>query len=230
MNIPNSVEDAIQIARNNNPRFRAAARDFDTAFAAIKVAEAAGSPTLDLTGSATGERGQFTGLDRRDALALTVQLRIPLYSGGQNSSQKRQAKATRDRLYYEVLETERTVEQIIHELWAAHDAAKRSYTEAQSQTRFAQTAYDGVKQEQLLGQRNVLDVLNAEREWQNAKAQEAAAKRNIHIAVFQLLNTMGVFDAKHLALPVSIYDSSENLNAIATSKYSKRKPKAIIDD
>lgn len=230
MNIPKTAKDAIQIARNNNPRFRAAARDFDTAFAAIKIADAAGSPTVALTGTATAERGQFTGLDRRDALALALQLRIPLYSGGGNSSRKRQATATKDRLYFEVLDTERAVEQIIHELWAAHKAAKRSHAEAQSQTRFAQTAYDGVKQEQLFGQRNVLDVLNAEREWQNAKAQEAAAKRNIHIAAFRLLNTMGVFDAKHLALPVAIYDPSENLNAIATSKYTKRKPKVIIDD
>ena len=183
-----------------------------------------------MTGTASAERGQLTGLDRRDAVALALQLRVPLYSGGANTSQKREAIAVKDRLYYEALETERTIDQAISELWAAHDAAKRSYDNAKAQTRFAQTAYDGVRDEQLFGQRDVLDVLNQQAELQNARAQETIAARNIHIAAFRLLNTMGVFDAYHLGLPADLYDVSANLNAIAHSKYSPREPDTVIED
>lgn len=230
LNLPETLDEALKIAHNNNPRFRALVRDFNASFAAIKVADALGSPTVALTGTAEAERGQLTGLDRRDAVALALQINVPFYSGGANKSRKREAVAVKDRIYYEVLETERAVEQIMAELWAANIAAQQSYAQSQAQTRFAQTAYEGVKDEQLFGQRDILDVLNAQAELQNAKAQEAVAARNIHITAFRLLNTMGVFDAYHLGLPVAIYDYADYLDDIAKLKYTKRDAKTVIED
>lgn len=230
LNVPKTVDDAVEIARVNNPQLRALTRDFDASFEAIKIAEAAGKPSLALSGSAGAERGQLFGLSRREDASLALQLRVPLYAGGGNQSRERQAALTRDRLYYEVIETERAVDEAVRQLWANRAASVISLAEARAQEAATRAAFDGVKDEQLFGQRDLLDVLNAENEWQNARAQVVTARRNIQIATFRLLNVMGVFDARHLSLPVALYDPAQNLNQIAQSRFSFKEPKVIITE
>jgi len=230
LNIPKTLNDAKLISKRNNPRLRSLAKTFDSAFYNIDAAKAAGRPTLFLTGTAAAERGQQVGLSRRDDATIALQLRVPIYSGGLNQSTLRQAKLGKDRLYYEVLDTERAIDETLSDIWSDYEAGLKNLQENQIQLAAAQNAYEGVREEQILGQRTLLDVLDAERELQQTKANLVTIKRNLDVAKFELLTIMGVFDARHLALPVAIYDPSKNLNAISQSKYSARRAKNIIKD
>lgn len=230
LSMPESVERAQAVARRNNPRLRALAYDFDAAKSAVDVAEAAGSPTLALTASASTEREQLTGLSRRDDATLALELRVPLYSGGLNRSRERAAEITKNRLYFEVLETDRALDSAVASVWAEHEAAILSRDEAKVQVEAAERAYNFIQQEQLLGQRALIDVLDTERELVDARARLSIAERNIHRARFDLLSFMGVFDAFHLVLPVELYDPAAYLNDVAKNPFSRGKPKAVIKE
>ena len=68
--------------------------------------------------------------------------------------------------------------------------------------------------EQTVGTRDQLDVLNAEQETLNAQLSVIEAERGVHLATYQLLSTIGVFDAEGLRLSVAEYNPNDNLNII----------------
>ena len=64
----------------------------------------------------------------------------------------------------------------------------------------AQLSLEGVKAENSVGNRTIIEVLNAEQDLVNAQVQLATAKRNAYVAGFSLLAAMGRAGAKDLGL------------------------------
>ena len=72
---------------------------------------------------------------------------------------------------------------------------------------------EGVRAENSVGNRTILDILNAEQELLNARVQLVFARRNAYVAGFSLLAAMGQAEADDLGLdggplydPVANYD------------------------
>jgi len=61
-------------------------------------------------------------------------------------------------------------------------------------------ALEGVRAENSVGTRNVLDVLNAEQELLNSRVQLVTAERDAYVAGFTLLAAMGRAEARDLNL------------------------------
>src|SRR3546814_6567965 len=61
-------------------------------------------------------------------------------------------------------------------------------------------ALEGVRAENTVGTRNVLDVLNAEQELLNSRVQLVTAERDAYVAGFTLLAAMGRAEARDLNL------------------------------
>jgi len=177
-----SLPDAIAAARENNPQLISAYYNEAAGRAAIDVAKAAGRPTVSITGGLTRQREQLSQLQSIDAASISAQVTIPIYSGGGNTSRRRQAEHAKTRLAFETRDAELGIDQAISQIWAQLIAA--------------------------------LDVLNAEQETLNAQLSVIDAERNVQAATFQLLATIGVFDAQGIQLPVEGYNLNDNLNVI----------------
>ena len=71
----------------------------------------------------------------------------------------------------------------------------------------AELSLEGLRAEQSIGSRQILDVLNGEQELVNARAQLVTARRNAYVAGFNLLALMGRAEARHLDFETSLlYD------------------------
>jgi outer membrane protein len=75
---------------------------------------------------------------------------------------------------------------------------------------------EGVRAENTVGNRTILDILNAEQELLNSKVQLVTARRNAYVAGFSLLAAMGKAEARDLGIengtlydPVAEYDKVE---------------------
>ncbi len=92
-------------------------------------------------------------------------------------------------------------------------------------------ALDGVVQEENVGARTVIDVLDAENELFMAKANLIKANNNLFIASYQLLEVTGSMNARDLNLPVTtLYDSNEYYNKMKSlSGASNSGKKSILD-
>lgn len=219
--LPDTLDRAIALARENNPQLLASYYAEQAGDAAINIAKAAGRPTLSLTGSLAAQRETILGVSETDQATIAAQINIPIFSGGANASRVRQAKQARTRLAFETRDTERAVDQTVTQIWAQLQATKRVIETSRRQVDAADVAFEGVTLEQQVGTRTQLDVLDAEQEVLNARLTLLNAERDYNSAVFQLLSVIGVFDADGIALPVETYDESAYLENVAYDGLSK---------
>jgi outer membrane protein TolC len=98
--------------------------------------------------------------------------------------------------------------------WQALETAQAQITSFEEQVRATDIALEGVRQEQSVGARTVLDVLDAEQESLNAKVNLVTAQTNLVIARFQVLQAIGRLNAKDLALNVPLYDPAQHYNEV----------------
>ncbi|MEM9600087.1 MAG: TolC family outer membrane protein, partial [Pseudomonadota bacterium] len=213
--LPQSLEEATRLARENNPQLLAAYYNELAGDAAIDVARAAGRPSLSLQGSLVASRDTILGIEETDQATIGAQLSIPIFSGGLNRSRVRQAEHARTRLSFESRDTERAVDQTIAQVWAQMQAARQIVQTSARQVAAAEIAFEGVTLEQQVGTRTQLDVLDAEQETLNARLNLINAERDLDAAIFQLLSVIGVFDADGITLPIQGYDPDIYLSSVA---------------
>jgi outer membrane protein len=227
--LPQTLDRARALARENSPQILAAYFNELAGEAAIDVAKAAGRPSLSLQGSIARQRGSFLGFSDADQALVGAQLSVPIFSGGANESRVRQAKHARTRLGFETRDAERALDETITQVWAQLDASQRILATSRLQVEAAETAFEGVQLERDVGIRTQLDVLDAEQETLNAQLSLLQAQRNLDVAAFQLLATIGVFDTDGLSLAVDAYDPDDNLEDVLDDDFKRFADKVVPD-
>jgi outer membrane protein len=216
--MPATLQEAIQISLKANPFLVQAQESARAAGYAVDDSVGALQPQVTLQGEWQYAQGQPTGLggfggpatQASHVKALIGQVTVPLYQGGADEAQVRQAKEQRSQAELAVADAERQVLDATRSSWESWRAAVKSITSQRAAVAADQTALDGVRQEQQVGTRTVLDVLNAEQELLNAQVAEVDAERNAIVAGFQLLSAMGTLTARGLVLPVKYYDPQKH--------------------
>jgi outer membrane protein len=144
-----------------------------------------------------------------------VQMRLPLYQGGLAGAQVRQAQATQNVAVEQGVDTERQVIANTRAAFASYQAAAAAITANQAAVQANQLALEGVRAENRVGTRTVLDVLNAEQELLNSQVQLVSAQHDEYVAGFALLNAMGRAEARNLGLDGgALYDPTANYSHV----------------
>lgn len=206
--IPRSLDEAQAIARNTHPSIRQAQHEVTAAD--LNVARAVALRQGQITGGAS------LSVDRggRDTSSLSLSYQRPLYTGGRQSAQERQAAARRDATRAGLHQTTAEVLQEVGRAWSDMAVSSARIEASDRQIEAAQTAYEGVRQEAELGARTTLDVLNAEQELLDARAARIAADAARQVAVYRLLSSMGLLTVEHLRLGIPTYDPEAYFNAV----------------
>lgn len=153
-------------------------------------------------------------------LSAGVQASQTLYSGGRLPAAHRRAMAQRDSARSVLLNVSRQVDQSVAVSWANIDVARAQIGAIDEQISAAQQAYEGVREEAMLGARTTLDVLDAEQNLLQARADKITAEANLQLAHYQLLASMGLLTVEHLKLGIPTYDPSAYYNAVRNAPYT----------
>ena len=86
---------------------------------------------------------------------------------------------------------------------------KSKISAIKDQVKANEIALDGVQKEEALGNRTILDVLDAYQELLNSNVNEVTARRDYYVSAMQLLLSMGKLTAKDLKLGVDLYDAKK---------------------
>jgi outer membrane protein len=129
-----------------------------------------------------------------------IRATIPLYQGGRPSAQIKQAQAREGQALDTEIATERQVIANVRAAFSNWRAANDVIGSTKTAVDAAELSLRGVRAENSVGNRTVLDILNAEQELINAQVQLVTAQRNAYVAGFTLLSTMGRAGAKDLGL------------------------------
>ena len=71
-----------------------------------------------------------------------------------------------------------------------------------------------MRQENAVGARTILDILDAEQEFLDAQVNLVRAQRDEIVASYQVLQAMGLMTAEYLVLPVTLYDPDGDLEEV----------------
>lgn len=221
--LPGSVEEAVTIALDSNPdliaarqRSKAAGFDSDAAGAGRlpRISVFTGADYTDYLGTNGGPASAVTRQGFTSATA-GVRATIPLFQGGLPAAQKRQAQAREGATLEQEIAIEREVIASVRAAYASWSASSEIIASTQSAVDAAALSLEGVRAENTVGNRTILEILNAEQELLSAQVQLATAKRNAYVAGFNLLAAMGKAEARDLGLDGgTLYDPDVNYDRV----------------
>jgi outer membrane protein len=223
---PSTLQQGIVLARARHPAVTTSMFNVDAATFQVKIAESSLYPTLNAVGSVQKTYGSSTQLTNIESFSAsgTAQLSIPVYQGGTEYSQIRQAKETLQQRRID-LDTQRDQQQqTLVQTWGQLEAAKAQVQATQTQVNAAEIALNGVREEARVGQRTTLDVLNAQQELVNARVSLVTAQRDRVVASYSLLAAVGGLSPTVLALDVPVYDPTVHYHQVRDSWVGVRTP------
>ena len=224
--LPASRDEAIAIARRENPTVVGATYDIDVAQFAVGIAESGLYPTLGVQGSLSRSVETDTTLGTTASSQATVMgtLNVPLYDGGVAASQVRQSKEglARARVVFDRVRGQTQTAAIA--AWATHEGAKIGLAAAQAEVRAAALALDGVQKEAQAGKRTTLEVLNSQQDLMQARARLISAQQDRVVASYTLLSALGRLDRAHLSLASPDYDPQTHYQQVRDAWHGLRTP------
>ena len=231
--LPSTQIDAVDYALENNPdiiaareRAQAAGYDFKAVgaqrlprisfFAGYDYQNTLGSVADGLIDPTDPTSGTIPSDQTATAAQAGVSLRIPLFQGGRPAALERQAQARASAALENVIAAEREVIAQVRASFSSWQAALAIIESSQTAVSAAELSLEGVRAENSIGNRTILDVLNAEQELLSARVQLITARRNAYVAGFNLLAAMGRAEARDLGLDGDgvLYDPVVNFDRV----------------
>ena len=189
--MPATLDEAIAVARANNPSILAARARETAGERGVDVARGRLAPSFDLVGSAGFVSTQQDNTFNDSNLGLSAEFRFPLFDSGLLQSRTRGAQLEADRGRYERMAVERQVTAQVTTAWHQVVAARGEIAASVSRVAAAEVALEGAQQELAVGERITLDVLDQERELLEAQLGQVDAERAAYLASHELLAAMG---------------------------------------
>lgn len=221
--LPASPDDAVDVAVANNPQLEAAKQSSRAADYDIGAARAQRLPRLQAFGSGdyVDYRGTLGGASttqfkQRDKTATVgLQGSLSLFQGGELGARVRQAQARKSQALEQTTAVERQIIAEARTAFSRYQASLGVIQSSETAVSANELALEGVRAEQSVGTRNVLDVLNAEQELLNSRVTLTSARHDAYVAGFALIAAMGRAQAKDLGLDGgALYDPVVNYKRV----------------
>ncbi len=245
-NLPKTPNMAVEVALDNNPDILAAKEQREAAFFDRRAAKSSRLPTIsafgqtnysNAVGSISSNIPGFTPNNSSFTGQIGVRATIPLYQGGRPAAQIRQAQARLGQAIEFEIAAERQAIAQTRASYASWQASLELIRSSQRAVAANELSLEGVRAENSVGNRTILDILNAEQELLNSKVNLVTARRNAYVAGFTLLAAMGRAEARDLGLeggplydPVADYEAIDDAwNDWSTRPDPKTKATRTID-
>ena len=212
--IPDGLDQIIEVAENENPTVLADVFSEAAELQNVKVQFGQLLPEISVVGTLRHSAEEATARSKRDQAQILARVTVPIYQQGFVSSQVREAKQRSSQRRLQIDESRRRVVQDSISAWEALITARAEIEAFEAEVNSTRIALEGVRQENAVGARTVLDILDAEQEFLDAQVNLVRAERDEVVAGYQVLTAMGRMIAANLGLPVTIYDPDKDLEAV----------------
>jgi TolC family type I secretion outer membrane protein len=204
--LPATLDQAVGVAVDGNPDVNARLYDEQSALDNVDRVRGQLLPSVSLVGRVERDEEQFRSRSRTNTYSVLARMTVPLYQGGTEYSQLREARqsAIEQRRLFD--DTQRVAVRSTTEAWTALLTAQAAIVAFGKQVEANRVALEGVQREAEVGARTVLDILDAEQALLDSEVNLVRAQRNEIIAAYELRGAMGTLTARSLELPVAHYD------------------------
>ncbi len=219
--LPKTLAETRQRAEIEHPDVLTALYEERAAYNVVKQETGTLLPTLqlDATYSNRYSGGGDVTTSQSETGNIKGTLTVPLYQSGLASSRIRQSK-------HRHLQALKLVEQERNEAregaiaaWAQLNASRAQLRSTITEVEANRIALSGVREEEKVGQRTLLDVLDAEQELLNSQVSLVSNRRDLIVNSYNVLAAIGRLTAKGLKLSLQVHDPKENYNNVRRKWY-----------
>ena len=198
---PAEEDKWVTAASEQNPQVLAARAAATTAREEVRVQRSGHLPTLDLTANYSYRDSNFSGVIplERDDSAVGLELNMPLYQGGLITSQTRQSRHLYNQAMEEQARQQRAVERQTRDNYrgvisgiSRVNALARAIQSNEKAFEAAQAGFD-------VGTRDIVDVLDAQRELLRARRDHARSRYDYLLDTLRLKQAAGILQENDLA-------------------------------
>lgn len=207
---PTSLEGALEYAKEHSYNLEAAKHNLKARKYDVRTNRGDLLPSVDAYASAGRIKTQnWTEYKNptNNEVEIGVQFSMPIYNAGASRAKIRQSKYYQRQAREDLMNTQDALHADITSFWEYMSANKAKITSVKAQIKAYQVALNGVREEEALGNRTVLDVLNQYQYLLNSEVEEVTTKHDYYVSGLNLLMAMGRLTAKDWKLDVDLYDA-----------------------
>ncbi|MCF6198797.1 MAG: TolC family outer membrane protein [Hyphomicrobiaceae bacterium] len=220
--LPRSLQISIKRGMDEHPTILAATYREMSATHTVHVIRGELLPEINVEGSFQDRFYPATGINRVSTTTVRGTFKMPLYAGGEITARVRQAKHVVLQRRQDFRTARRRVRADVIATWGRVVSTKAKLIADMSQVSANRTALDGVREEEKVGQRTVLNVLDAQQELLDSQVTLAITRRDLLVARYSLLAATGRLSAVELGIHAGYYDPKEHYGHVRRKRYGTR--------
>jgi outer membrane protein len=164
-------------------------------------------PQAQLEANWTDQFDPGEGVDEGTSASIVGRVNVPLYAqGGEVFAQVRQAKHSHVAALQQIEVARSSAQSQVVQAWSQLVGFKAQSESDKASIVANTTALNGVREEERVGQRTVLDVLNAQQELLQSQVNLETTKRNILVASYTLVSAIGRLSVSEVGAATAVYN------------------------
>ena len=201
LNIPKSLNNAIEISKINSPDLIIARLDYEQSEKDVIIARADLSPSATISLSSTKTDDLSSSYDESEKEIAKATISWPIFKGGKNTASLNRSKNLQNRKKLLLDHAIRMNDTNVATAWSSLQSSRSLLNSVTLQVRAAEIANEGitVEYESGLG-RSTLDVIQSNSLLLSSKISMAESERNYLLSQFKLLQAVGNLSNDYLKL------------------------------
>ena len=201
LNIPESLNNAIEISKINSPDLIIARLDYEQSEKDVIIARADLSPSATISLSSTKTDDLSSSYDESEKEIAKATISWPIFKGGKNTASLNRSKNLQNRKKLLLDNATRMNDTNVATAWSSLQSSRSLLNSVTLQVRAAEIANEGitVEYESGLG-RSTLDVIQSNSLLLSSKISMAESERNYLLSQFKLLQAIGNLSNDYLKL------------------------------
>jgi outer membrane protein len=212
--LPRSLDDAVSISSRESPTVVAALYREQSARHTVDRTWGELLPTAQVDATYSKRLESSTTVASTDTTTVVGRVNVPFYTGGEVQARVRAAKQTHLARIQEIEQNRTEVKAAVVQSWSQLVASRAQLQSDQVQVASNRTALTGVREEEKVGQRTLLDVLTAEQTLLNAEVNLVTTKRNLVVFSYTLLQAVGRLNVQELGTNSEVYDAEVHYHEV----------------
>lgn len=209
-----SLDLFIELCIKNNPEIQSINFLIRSLEKHIKSLYASKLPSIKLEAEARKNRGYFKADSEREVMTAFARIDIPLYQSGFAASKIRESKKELRSLKEAKISAINDLKTKIITSWSNFESCDFKIKAYLNQIEANKKFLEGLKQEFFLGERTILDILDAEQELLESEFNLVKSYEEKFNTFFELLFFSGDLNAEFLNLNVQLFDDTKNYNSV----------------
>ena len=196
--LPKYFSEFRDLVMNNNLSILMAKSNLEIKSSDVGIAKSAYYPLVNLTATKS-ELNEFSStVDEITNEEIQATISWPIFNKGKSASTVRQAEKLRNKYIILLQKTQQDTLTLASNIWDKYAISNDTLDAANLSYLASQTAFEGTKIEQEVGERTVLDVLNARQSLLNAEIKFFNEQKNQEVIKAQVMYLAGILTLENI--------------------------------